>query len=272
MPKVSRGSMLPAATRSFYRRAIDILHEAGIPFLVGGAYALRFYTEVERHTKDFDVFLRRKDVRRALKVSAAAGYHSELTFPHWLGKIYSPQGDFVDLIFSSGNAIAAVDDTWFLHAVPARVLGRAVNLVPVEEMIWSKSFVMERERFDGADIAHLLRARGRQLDWHRLVNRFGPHGRILLAHLILFGYIYPTERDTIPEWVMTTLLDRLDRSGKADSRSRPACLGTVLSREQYQIDIQQWGYRDPRLTPEGNMTRQQIARWTDAIGQPDVPH
>ena len=33
-------------------------------------------------------------------------------------------------------------------------------VVPAEEMIWSKAFIQERERFDGADIHHLLRCKG----------------------------------------------------------------------------------------------------------------
>ena len=37
------------------------------------------------------------------------------------------------------------------------VLDKEVKLCPPEEIIWSKSFIMERERFDGADINHLLR-------------------------------------------------------------------------------------------------------------------
>lgn len=266
----SPGSPLPTATHSFYGRAIDLLNGARIPFLVGGAYALRHYTEVERHTKDFDTFLRRKDIRRALKAFAAAGYRAELTFPHWLGKVYSPDGDFVDLIFSSGNGVAVVDNLWFTHATAAVMQDREVSLIPVEEMIWSKSFVMERERFDGADIAHLLRAQGRNLDWKRLVGRFGLHGPILLSHLILFGYVYPAERAVIPRWVMNSLLDQLDQDTET-AAARSTCQGTFLSREQYLIDIEDWGYRDPRLAPQGNMTRRQIARWTDAIHEQNHP-
>jgi hypothetical protein len=59
----------------------------------------------------------------------------------------------------------------------------------VEETIWSKAFVMERERYDGADIAHLLRASAERLDWHRLLERFDAHWPVLLSHLILFGFI-----------------------------------------------------------------------------------
>ena len=58
-----------------------------------------------------------------------------------------------------------VDDLWFTHAAPGRVLGVPVLLCPPEEMIWSKAFIMERERYDGADVAHLILACGRELDW-----------------------------------------------------------------------------------------------------------
>ena len=61
---------------------------------------------------------------------------------------------------------------------------------------------MERERYDGADVAHLLRAHGDRLDWPRLLRRFGPHWRVLLSHLVLFGFIYPGERALVPAWVM----------------------------------------------------------------------
>jgi len=42
-------------------------------------------------------------------------------------------------------------------------------------MIWSKAFIMERDRYDGADIAHIIRTCGKGLDWSRLLHRFGSH-------------------------------------------------------------------------------------------------
>ena len=75
-----------------------------------------------------------------------------MPFPHWLGKIHRGE-HFMDMIFSSGNGVARVDDLWFEHAPKTNVLGVIVRLSPVEEMIWSKAFIQERERFDGADVA-----------------------------------------------------------------------------------------------------------------------
>ena len=79
-------------------------------------------------------------------------------------------------------------------------------------MIWSKAFIQERERFDGADVIHLLRETGPSLDWPRLLMRFGDHWRVLLSHLILFGFVYPDKRQNVPAWVMDELMRRLSVS------------------------------------------------------------
>ena len=260
--------ILTPETLAFYRRALHLLEGSGIRFLVGGAYALQRYTGIVRHTKDFDVFVRPADCRRVLDTFAAAGYRTELTFPHWLGKVYGGD-DFIDVIFSSGNGVATVDDGWFEHAVDEDVFGEAVKLCPVEETIWSKGYVLERERYDGADIAHLLRARGRDLDWRRLLGRYGRHWRVLLSHLVLFGFIYPSDRDAVPAWVLEELTGRLLRETKAPPPARKVCQGTLISREQYLTDLEEWGYEDARLRPGGPMSPGDVQIWTEAIDQPE---
>ena len=98
------------------------------------------------------------------------------------------------MIFSSGNGIAVVDEQWFEHATEREVLGISVKVAPAEESVWSKAFVMERERYDGADVAHIILAYGDRMDWRRLIDRFGRYWRVLLAHLVLYGFIYPSAR------------------------------------------------------------------------------
>ena len=202
---------LPVATRRFYRRVLEELNAGGFPFLVGGGHALERYLGIGRSVKDLDLFMRERDVPAALAhVERRLGYRTELTFPHWLGKVKRDEHDHIDVIWSSGNSACPVDDDWFRHAVPATVMGQPVRLCPVEETIWSKSYVMERERYDGADIAHLIHARAEQIDWSRLARRFGQHWRVLLSHLILFGFIYPSERRRIPEPLMRRCLEILE--------------------------------------------------------------
>ncbi len=263
-------SSLPPETRALYQDAMHVLERARVPFLVGGAYALYLYAGIERHTKDLDIFVHPDNFRASLDALAAADFRTKETFPHWLGKAYK-RDEFVDIIFSSGNGAAPVDDQWFEHAVPGEVLGVPVQLVPVEEMIWQKTYIQERERFDGADVAHLFLAHGRELDWPRLLSRFGPHWRLLLAQLVLFGFIYPSERRRIPEWVMQDLMVRLQAEVTGAPPEERVCQGTLLSREQYLADIQRWGYLDPRERPRGSMNHSDVVRWTRAITEEPSP-
>jgi hypothetical protein len=255
---------LDAHMLEFIVRTLQTLNSSGVPFLLAGAYALHRYTGIERHTKDLDIFVLPGDIDRHFRALEEAGYRTELTFSHWLGKAYRGE-QFLDLIFNSGNGVAPVDQSWFEHSVAEEVFGVPVRLCPPEEIIWQKSLIMERERFDGADVAHLILSRGDGLDWPRLLRRFGPLWPVLLAHLILFGFIYPSERTRVPDWVLGELFRRQqDERGHAPSSER-ICRGTILSRAQYLIDTQQRGYRDARLRPEGSMTPEQIAQWTAAI-------
>ena len=244
---------------------MQTLRDNDIEFLVGGAYAFTPYTGIDRSTKDFDLFVHSEERFRALDVLEDAGFRTELTFPHWLAKVFH-RNDFVDLIFNSGNGVTPVDDGWFAHAPAGEVLGLEVKLAPAEEMLWSKAFVMERERYDGADVIHIIRSRAERLDWDRIVARFGDRWRVLLSYLILFGFVYPGERTRIPRQVMTTLLDRLRGELTSDADVGRLCQGTVVSRQQYLPDTLEWGYADGRLAPLGNMTVQQIEDWTAAIG------
>jgi hypothetical protein len=259
-----RNDLASPASQAVYRRVMETLREGGIGFLVGGAYAFTPYTGIERSTKDFDVFVRKTEIHRALEVLRARGFRTELTFPHWLGKAFEGK-DFVDLIFSSGNGVAAVDDGWFEHAHDGEVLGIPVKLSPAEEMLWSKAFVMERERYDGADVIHILRAGAEKLDWDRVLARFGDRWRVLLMNLVLFGFVYPGERTRVPRRVMDTLLERLQQELGTNADVERLCQGTVVSRQQYLPDVLEWGYLDGRLVPNGTMSPEEIAHWTRAI-------
>ncbi|HEX3867962.1 MAG TPA: nucleotidyltransferase [Gemmatimonadaceae bacterium] len=250
-------------TNAFYRRTLHVLNDARVPFLVGGSHALLTYTGIARETKDFDLFLKRDDLDAALAALTDAGYHTEITFPHWLAKA-KHGADVVDLVFSSGNGICRVDDGWFDHALEADVLGMPVKIAPVEELLWQKTFVMERERYDGADVAHILRSQAETLDWDRVVTRFGDHWQLLLSYLVLFGFIYPSERHRIPSHVIGELTARLGSVSAAADADR-VCRGTLTSRAQYMLDIGQYGYRDARLAPMGNMNPEDVVYWTWAI-------
>lgn len=267
---VSLDDEVAPETAAFFRRALRVLADAQVAFLVGGAFAHACFTGIRRATKDLDLFIRRQDYERVASLMQAEGWRAELTHPHWLAKVYAGE-DFIDLIFNSGNGMTPVDEHWFRNNAEAEVLGVPVRVANIEDALLSKAFIMERERYDGADIAHLLLANAARVDWADLLERFGPHWRVLLAHLTLFGYIYPGERHRLPRWVMDRLVARL----RAETRQAPAedphvCAGTLLSREQYLHDVERLGYVDGRLTPASTMTPADVARWTEAIAAPQA--
>ena len=70
--------------------------------------------------------------------------------------------------------------TWvevFPLGIPSSMIfDTPVKIVPLEELVWQKAYIMERERFDGADIAHLLLKCGERIDWEHILRRFGPTG------------------------------------------------------------------------------------------------
>ena len=267
MPAIQKPQLiLEPAAKAFYCHTLRAFENAQLDVLVGGAYAFARYTRIARHTKDLDVFVKAADFTRTLRALEKAGYRTEIPFPHWLGKAHCGEY-FVDVIYSSGNGIARVDDEWFQHAVADHVFDLPVRLCPVEEMIWSKALVQERERFDGADVAHLLLACAEQVDWQRLLRRFGSNWRVLLSHLVLFGFIYPSESQRVPGWVMQDLLRRLEASSSAPPVQQRVCRGTLLSRQQYLNDVENGAFCDARGLADNPMTDPEIENWTAGIAQ-----
>ena len=154
----------PAQAREFYAAMLEALNSAQVPFLIGGAYAL---APLDGHRASHQGPGHLPQARRSRpgprRRSRPPATVPRQTFPHWLAKAFADDAEhapFVDLIYRSGNGLAEVDDEWFAHAIGAEVLGVPVKLIPAEENLWSKAFVMERERFDGADVAHLIHAIG----------------------------------------------------------------------------------------------------------------
>lgn len=252
-------------TADFYRRALRVLVDAGVPFLVGGAFAHACYTGIRRCTKDLDLFLRRADLERVEALMQAQGWRTEMPYPHWLAKVWAGE-DFIDLIFNSGNGLTPVDDRWFDDNPQAVILGVPVRVANMEDGLLSKAFIQERERFDGADFAHTLQANAERIDWPALVERFGPHWRVLLAHLTMFGFVYPGERHRVPAWVMEHLMQKLaQETQQPPTEDLHVCNGTLVSREQYLHDVENLGYVDGRLTPASTMTPHDVQTWTEAI-------
>jgi len=228
---------------AFYREALQLLNECGEAYLLGGAFAIRHHTGIFRNTKDLDVFCKPSQYTRILKFFADKGYRVELTDSRWLAKVYKDDY-FIDVIFNSVSNICTVDDSWYQHAVNANYEDIPVKIIAPEELVWCKSYVQNRERYDGADVNHLLLRCGKEMDWKRLFARLDQHWHLLLDKLILFQFTYPGDyRDIIPQWLFDELIKRAQEQYAIPASTEKVCLGPLIDNTQYRTDVVEWNYK-----------------------------
>ncbi len=228
---------------TFYKEALDLLHASGSNFMLGGAFAMFKYTGLYRDTKDLDVFCKPSEYPKIMKHFQEQGYKTELTDVRWLAKIFKGEY-FIDLIFDTVNNICRVDDSWYENATEGEFAGVPVKFLPPEELIWCKIYVQNRERFDGADINHVLLKYGKKLDWKRLMCRLDQHWHLLLSQLINFQFVYPADyHEIIPKWLFDELLERAREQYDLPSPLEKVCRGPVIDQTQYQTDIKEWDYK-----------------------------
>jgi hypothetical protein len=215
-----------------------------VPYIVSGLYALYEYTGIYRQTKDLDTFVEPDHLLDAARVLRDHGFRMVLEQSHWLAKAMWEEKQ-IDIIFGTGNGLSFIDAGWFEHSRPGILAGAPVRLAPPEELLWHRLFVSERHRSDVADVLHLILRRGAEMDWERLLHRVDTHWRLLLAQVHLYDFVYPGHRPSIPQWVRRRLYDLAE--SEIDSVGDPAvCQGTLISRFSYNIDVNEWGFRDLR--------------------------
>jgi hypothetical protein len=104
--------------------------------------------------------------------------------------------------------------------------------------------VQNRERFDGADINHLLVKYGKKMDWKWILKRMDPHWHLLLSAIIMFQFCYPSEyRDIVPQWLFDELMERARQQYDMPSPWEKVCRGPIIDQTQYAIDIKEWDYK-----------------------------
>jgi Uncharacterised nucleotidyltransferase len=236
---------LPPEQQEAYRDALAALAAGGLEFLVGGGFGLFLYLAQWRATKDLDVFLRPETVPEAFRRLSAAGFCCELTDAAWLAKARRADAP-IDIIFCSYNGLFPVDGQWFARARTAHLLGSTVRVVAPEEMILSKSFVAARDRFDGSDIAWLVRELGATLDWDRIERHMDRHWQVLLWQLVHCLYVFPGTRAVIPRDLLVRLAARFAREVASADGDPRLCLGPMLDPVSYLTALAESGLEDPR--------------------------
>ena len=228
--------------RACYRGVIRALQQASVPFAVSGGFAFHRHTSIWRATKDLDLVLPPDAIPKSIQVLESEGFETNIQDAVWLAKAWR-QDYFVDLITGVGNATLPVQKRWIDRALQDEVLGIPCRVLCAEELIASKLFVTRRERFDGADIAHLVKACGRGLDWDRLLLLVEPHWEMLYWELVLFAYIYPAHVDIVPSVLWSRFAERFKERVSQPEKAAPF-RGTLVDPKMFAIDVNEWGERD----------------------------
>ena len=227
-----------------FSKWLSILNDSGISYLVGGAFAVHKYTGIWRFTKDLDIFLKPSQLKIALDALSRAGFAVEIRDPYWLAKsVKDPY--LLDLIFSVASGYIAIDDKWFESADPDTIAGIKVPIMGVEELIASKTYVTRSDRFDGADIVHLVKSVEGRIDWGRLLAILNEDDVLLLWHLLLFDYVYPGHASHLPQKLMTDLFLKAQH-GWSRERDPKAFYGMMIDPGRFEVDVKDWGYVNQR--------------------------
>src|SRR5438046_7766206 len=106
------------------------------------------------------------------------------------------------------------------------------------ERVFCKLYVQNRERYDGADINHIILKKGKDLDWQRLLSYLDPHWHLLLAQLLQFQFVYPSElHHIIPKWLFDELMRRAFEQYDLPPAYEKVCRGPLIDQTQYEIDV-----------------------------------
>lgn len=238
----SAAPSFPIEQEVLFRDLLELLEKMSIRYAVAGAFALRQHTGICRDTKDLDVFLSTEAASLALCQLEKQGFECEVRDPVWLAKAHR-DGYFVDLITGMSNGLIHVDGSWIERAHPATIAGVASRVLAPEELLASKLFVVRRERFDGADIAHIIYGTRGRLQWDRIVQLAGEHWEMLLWPLVLFHYVYPGHSNYVPRELWNDLLDRF-RHELASPDPAARFRGSLIDENMFAIDLTEWGLDD----------------------------
>ena len=220
---------IPDEEWAIYERAISAIRTTKRPFMLAGAFSLASYTGRWRNTKDIDFYILPADRQPMIDALTEAGfseYYEKLPYVrHWIYRAY--KGDcIVDLIWAHANQRAQVDEVWFECACEINVHGQTLNVVPPEELLWCKLYVLQKDRCDWPDIFNLIHSLEGELDWQHLVNRVGDDLPLLAGLLMVYGWFCPGDDLKLPEALQSLVSGKAPANGKLLDQCRVDLLDT----------------------------------------------
>jgi hypothetical protein len=221
---------LSAESWRLYQQIIGAAQGQGIGFAIGGGLALGVYTGTWRDTKDIDLYVRPKDRDLLVQIAVDAGlrdyYECQPYDRKWIHRSYG-YDTIVDVIWSMANQRAVVEQDW-LSGPKATIDGLEVQFLPPEYLLWSKLYVLQRDRCDWPDAMNLLHAVGPDLDWSRLLAKVEQDSELLGGLLATFRWLNPVRAAALPDWIWPRVgLSGCEQDGlEADVKRRADLLDT----------------------------------------------
>lgn len=175
-----------------------------------------------RDTKDVDFYIRPEDRERVVEALAAAGfrdYYPERAYDRkWIYRSIR-SGVIVDIIWAMANQRAQVDELWCKRAGEINLRGERLAVVPPEELLWCKLYILQRDHCDWTDVFNLLYAVGPKLDWKHLIWRLEEDTPLLKALLHVYGWLCPKDILKLPRMVWKALGLPVPRSSLGAKRN-----------------------------------------------------
>lgn len=198
---------LPSSRWSLYRDIISEATRRQIPFAVGGGLTAMAYAGQLRDTKDIDIYIQPQDREAMIQVVSDIGlvdYYERVPYDrNWIFRAFREEL-IVDIMWAMANQRAQVDTQW-LSGPSISVHGLTFKLLRPEETLWSKLYVLQRDRCDWPDVLNMLYSVGAELDWAHLLNRTDEDTPLLAALVRVFRWICPDRCNEFPSAVLEQL-------------------------------------------------------------------
>ncbi len=202
---------IPEESKRVFREALTALNEAGLPYAIGGAFAMHHYSGVWRFTNDLDVYIERGYVPNAVEVLSNAGFRDfgeqAAGDREWIYHAMK-DGTLMDVIWQPPNHVVSLNGSFFERGSDGTFLGIPVRFMAAEDLVLSKVFTLNHQRSDWPDVFQIIRGVGDRLDWSYVVEKLGDNWPVLLSLIVLYDWTYPSESWKAPDSMREELLRR----------------------------------------------------------------
>jgi predicted nucleotidyltransferase len=149
------------------KKAAGVMHEAGVPFVLGGGLAC-WARGAPKTEHDVDFLIRPADAERAQAALAQAGMRTENPPEGWLLKAYDDRV-LIALIFDPQGG--PVDDTIFERAEELEVHATRLRVAALEDVLVQKLLAISEQDPDYSSVLELARSLREQVDWDEVRER-----------------------------------------------------------------------------------------------------